>query len=67
MTLVMAMRASAQREVRPMPVRAAPLVAGFMGSAALLRAFASPETYTAAALLWVLATLVAAQSVLTRR
>ena len=62
-TLVMAMRASAQREARPMPVRAAPTVAALMGVAALLRAFGPPEMYAAAALVWTLATLVAAGSV----
>ena len=62
-TLVMAMRASAQREARSMPVRAAPTVAALMGVAALLRAFGPPETYAAAALVWTLATLVAAGTV----
>ncbi|TCZ55418.1 NnrS family protein [Roseicella aquatilis] len=66
-TLVMAMRASAQREARPMPTRAAPAVAALMGAAALLRAFAPPETYGAAALAWTLATLIAARSVFPRR
>lgn len=63
----MAMRASAQREARPIPVRAAPSDAVLTGLAALLRAFAPPETYLTVALVWTLATLVAAQSVFARR
>jgi len=62
-TLVMTIRASAQREARPIPVRAAPLVAGLMGFAALLRCFGMPAVYPAAALVWTLATLVAAWAV----
>jgi uncharacterized protein involved in response to NO len=66
-TLVMTMRATAQREARPMPVRAAPAVAGLMGAAALLRGLGPPGLHLAAALLWALATLVAAASVFGRR
>jgi len=63
----MAMRASAQREARPMPVQAAPGVAGLMALAAALRAFGAPDLYIGSAMLWGLATLVAARSVFTRR
>jgi uncharacterized protein involved in response to NO len=63
--LVMAMRATAQREGRPMPRRAAPWVACLMGAAAVLRAVASPDWgWPVAALLWIAATLVAAVFVL---
>ena len=65
--LVMAMRAAAQRERRSMPVRAAPAVAGLMGGAALLRGIGGPELLGAAALLWVVASMVAAATVFGRR
>jgi uncharacterized protein involved in response to NO len=59
--LVMAMRATAQRERRAMPRRAGPVVAGLMGAAAMLRAGAPPDWgWTTAAALWTTATLVAA-------
>jgi uncharacterized protein involved in response to NO len=62
--LVMMMRSAAQREGRPMPRRAAPIVAGLMGTAALVRALAPPEWgWPAAAVLWSAATLVAAVAV----
>ncbi|MGK7865432.1 NnrS family protein [Falsiroseomonas sp. E2-1-a4] len=66
--LVMMVRAAAQREGRPMPGRAAGLVAGLMAAAALARAIGTPEFGSAlAALFWLAATLVAAASVFRRR
>lgn len=65
-TLVMMMRVSAQREARPMPVRSAPLATVLIGLAALLRAFGAAEHYVAAAVLWTVATLIAAHSVFAR-
>jgi uncharacterized protein involved in response to NO len=66
-TLVMTMRVAAQREARPMPIRATPVVAGLMGLAALLRTFGPSELYGAVALLWTVAALLAAWSVFVRR
>ena len=67
-TLVMILRASAQREARPMPARRAATIAGLMGAAALLRAFgpAGPG-WVAATLLWALATILAATAAFARR
>ncbi|MGK7871011.1 NnrS family protein [Falsiroseomonas sp. E2-1-a20] len=65
--LVMMIRATAQREGRPMPGRAAGLVASLMAVAALSRAAGTPDFgWALAALFWLAATLVAAANVFRR-
>ncbi|PWS35907.1 hypothetical protein DFH01_20295 [Falsiroseomonas bella] len=66
--LVMTMRAAAQREGRAMPRRAAPVVAGLMGAAAIIRAVAPPDWgWPMAVTLWTGASLVAAAFVFRAR
>ncbi|PHK93394.1 hypothetical protein CR162_18835 [Pseudoroseomonas rhizosphaerae] len=67
-TLVMVIRASAQREVRPMPVRSAIGITILIGLAALVRALGPAGLgWATAAVLWTMATILTAVTVFRRQ